>query len=170
MAESPIAFLRGAAAVMAGDIGLLPSPSIRVQACGDCHLMNFGVYATAEGAPIFDINDFDETQPAPFEWDVKRLTTCIVLAGRHAELGDKAYRQAARIAARTYRQHLGGIGRSRPLADLAQPDRRPQSPSCRTKRLSNPLTAPLASASVADIIKREYCGGQGKTRGIGLLS
>ena len=66
MKADPFAFLRGAAAVMAADLGSIPATSLRAQACGDCHLANFGAYATPEGTPVFDINDFDETLPAPF--------------------------------------------------------------------------------------------------------
>ena len=67
MGASPLAFLRGAAAVMAADLAPTPAAGLTVQSCGDCHLANFGSYATPEGLPVFDINDFDETLPAPFE-------------------------------------------------------------------------------------------------------
>ena len=70
MKTDPFAFLRGSAAVMAADLGAMPATGLRVQSCGDCHLANFGGYASPEGTPVFDINDFDETLPAPFEWDV----------------------------------------------------------------------------------------------------
>src|SRR5262245_45006425 len=83
MMQSPFAFYRGAAAIMAADLAGIPTSDIRVQACGDCHLMNFGGFATPERRIIFDINDFDETLPAPWEWDVKRLATSVVIAGRH---------------------------------------------------------------------------------------
>src|SRR5271155_6170172 len=84
MQESPFAFLRGAAAVMAFDLAQTPRTGLRVQACGDCHIMNFGAFASPERNLIFDINDFDETLPAPWEWDVKRLTASIDVAGRAA--------------------------------------------------------------------------------------
>ena len=80
MKADPFAFLRGAAAVMATDLSRTPSTSIRLQACGDAHLANFGTYATPEGTPVFDINDFDETLPAPFEWDIKRLAASLAVA------------------------------------------------------------------------------------------
>jgi len=67
MKTDPFAFLRGAAAIMAADLAPGPTTGLRVQACGDCHLANFGAYATPEGTPVFDVNDFDETLPAPFE-------------------------------------------------------------------------------------------------------
>ncbi len=116
MQESPFAFLRGSAAVMAADLAGTPSPGIRVQACGDCHLINFGVYTSPEGRAIFDINDFDETLPAPFEWDVKRLAASIVLAGRHASLTERVSARAARAAVRAYREYMAELARKDPLA------------------------------------------------------
>jgi uncharacterized protein (DUF2252 family) len=86
MAECPFAFYRGAAAVMASDLATTPTSALRVQACGDAHLMNFGGFATPERNVIFDINDLDETLPAPFEWDLKRLATSVVIAAEHLEL------------------------------------------------------------------------------------
>ena len=85
MRTDPFAFLRGAAAVMASELASTPTANIRVQACGDAHLNNFGSYATPDGLPVFDIIDFDETLPAPFEWDLKRLATSLVVAGRVAQ-------------------------------------------------------------------------------------
>jgi hypothetical protein len=82
MRVSPFAFFRGAAALMAWDLAATPVTKIRVQACGDCHLLNFGGYGSPERRLVFDINDFDETLPAPWEWDVKRLAASVVLAGR----------------------------------------------------------------------------------------
>jgi hypothetical protein len=93
MAESPFAFFRGSAILQAHDLRGTPSTGITVQCCGDCHLMNFGVFASPERALIFDINDFDETLPGPFEWDLKRLTTSFILAGRW--LGGNALRDRA---------------------------------------------------------------------------
>jgi uncharacterized protein (DUF2252 family) len=116
MLDSPFAFLRGSAAVMAADLAGTPATGIRVQACGDCHLANFGVYTSPEGRAIFDINDFDETLPAPFEWDVKRLASSIVLAGRTAGLAERASAKAARTAVRAYREKLGDLARLDPLA------------------------------------------------------
>lgn len=89
MLQSPFAFFRGTANIMAEDLSHTPSSGIFVQSCGDCHLFNFGGYATPERNQVFDINDFDETLPAPFEWDLKRLTASIVLAGRHKGLSEK---------------------------------------------------------------------------------
>jgi hypothetical protein len=82
MLQSPFAFFRGSAAIHAFDLDATPTSGIDVQACGDCHLMNFGGFATPERNLVFDINDFDETLRAPFEWDVKRLATSFVVAAR----------------------------------------------------------------------------------------
>ena len=82
MLQTPFTFYRGAAAVMAADLAKTPATGIQVQACGDCHLLNFGGFATPERNILFDINDFDETLPAPWEWDVKRLVASFVLAAR----------------------------------------------------------------------------------------
>jgi uncharacterized protein (DUF2252 family) len=116
MKADPFAFLRGAAAIMAADLAAGPSTGLRVQACGDCHLANFGGYATPEGTPVFDVNDFDETLPAPFEWDVKRLAASLAVAGRVAKASDRECRQLARTAAKSYRRHLAKLALLSPLA------------------------------------------------------
>src|SRR5713101_3329501 len=115
MKADAFAFLRGAAAIMAADLAAGPSTGLRVQACGDCHLANFGAYATPEGTAVFDVNDFDETLPAPFEWDVKRLATSFALAGRAASQPDKTCRTVARTVALAYRLHLVELLRLPPL-------------------------------------------------------
>ena len=106
MLQSPFAFYRGAAGVMASDLSRTPHTGLTVHACGDCHLMNFGGFATPERNIIFDINDFDETSPAPWEWDVKRLVGSIVLAARSIGLSDRKGRNCAEAAARSYREHM----------------------------------------------------------------
>jgi len=106
MQQSPFAFMRGAAAVMAYDLSHTPRIGVRVQACGDCHIMNFGAFASPERNLIFDINDFDETLPAPWEWDVKRLSASIEVAGRTAGTGSGSRESAVRAAVRSYREHL----------------------------------------------------------------
>ncbi len=107
MRQSPFAFLRGAAALMAFDLAHTPATGLRVQACGDCHIMNFGAFASPERNLIFDINDFDETIPAPWEWDIKRLTASIEVAGRAAGAKSAHREDAVRAAIRSYREHLG---------------------------------------------------------------
>nr|WP_246737222.1 DUF2252 domain-containing protein [Bradyrhizobium japonicum] len=116
MLQSPFAFYRGSAGVMAADLALTPSTGLNVQACGDCHLANFGGFATPERHIIFDINDFDETLPAPWEWDVKRLAASVVLAARSIGLSDTTGRNCAIAAARGYREHMRGFSRMDPLA------------------------------------------------------
>jgi len=106
MLQSPFSFYRGSAAVMAADLAHTPATGIQVQACGDCHLMNFGGFATPERRYIFDINDLDETLPAPWEWDVKRLVASFVLASRSNGLSDKNGRDAAVACARSYRRQM----------------------------------------------------------------
>ncbi|HEV2878614.1 MAG TPA: DUF2252 family protein, partial [Candidatus Eremiobacteraceae bacterium] len=106
MLKSPFAFLRGSAAIMASDLANTPILGNKVQACGDSHLANFGLFATPERNLIFDINDFDETLPAPWEWDVKRLATSIFVAGRHIGGSDKTCTLAARAAAAAYRERM----------------------------------------------------------------
>ena len=115
MLESPFAFFRGAAIVMAADLATTPTTGIRVQACGDCHLLNFGLFDTPEGNLVFDLNDFDETLPAPWEWDVKRLVASIVLAGRHIGLAEKISQEAALMAACSYRQRMAEYAQMRTL-------------------------------------------------------
>ena len=106
MSKSPFTFLRGAAAIMAFDLAQTPTTRLRVQACGDCHIMNFGGFATPERNLIFDINDFDETLPAPWEWDLKRLTASIEVAGRSAGSKSKDCETAVRTAIQSYREHM----------------------------------------------------------------
>ncbi|MDR3538165.1 MAG: DUF2252 domain-containing protein [Acetobacteraceae bacterium] len=115
MRASPFAFMRGAAAIMAADLAETPASGLWVQACGDCHLANFGTFAAPDGSPVFDINDFDETLPAPFEWDVKRLATSFALDAQARSLGDKAARQLARTVTLAYRMHLTSLARLAPL-------------------------------------------------------
>ncbi|HVY76269.1 MAG TPA: DUF2252 domain-containing protein [Puia sp.] len=106
MLASAFAFLRGSAVVMTADLATLPDSGIYVQCCGDCHLMNFGGYATPERNIVFDINDFDETLEAPFEWDVKRLAASMVVAGRYLEFSEKENRKTAMAAVLTYTEKM----------------------------------------------------------------
>jgi uncharacterized protein (DUF2252 family) len=115
MLQSPFAFYRGSAGLMASDLARTPNTGLIVQACGDCHLMNFGGFATPERNVIFDINDFDETSPAPWEWDVKRLVASMVLAARSVGLSDSKGRDCAETAARSYRDHMREFSRMDPL-------------------------------------------------------
>ncbi len=106
MAASPFGFLRGAAVVMAQDLAATPVTGLGVQVCGDAHLSNFGVYATPERNQVFDVNDFDETLPGPWEWDIKRLAASIVVAGRTNGLSGNTNRQAVLRCVREYRERI----------------------------------------------------------------
>ena len=112
MMQSPFTFFRGAAALMAYDLGMMEcTTKIPVQACGDCHLLNFGAFATPERNIIFDINDFDETLPAPWEWDVKRLAVSFVLSARQNGLKAKFVSQAAEAVVTAYREKIAELSR-----------------------------------------------------------
>lgn len=106
MAVSPFTFFRGAAIIQARDLANAPVSGITVQACGDCHLANFGGFASPERVLVFDINDFDETFPAPWEWDLKRLGASLVLAARDQNFSKAQANQAARAAAASYRERM----------------------------------------------------------------
>ena len=106
MLVSPFTFYRGAAIVMADDLATTPTPGLRTQLCGDAHLSNFGAYASPERRLVFDINDFDETLPGPFEWDVKRLVASFVVAGRDAGFRRKDCRRIALTAVESYRTSM----------------------------------------------------------------
>jgi len=106
MAQSAFGFLRGSAAIMAADLGRTPSTGVNIQICGDCHLLNFGGFATPERVQIFDIHDFDETAQAPWEWDLKRLATSFVVAGRHIRLRERDSQRAAFSVSQAYREQM----------------------------------------------------------------
>jgi uncharacterized protein (DUF2252 family) len=109
MLQSPFTWYRGAALNMAADLANTPATGLRVEACGDSHLLNFGAFATPERRAIFDINDLDETLPAPREWDVKRLAASFVLACRSNRFGEDCTRDAALSCVRSYRKHMTSV-------------------------------------------------------------
>ena len=106
MLMSPFAFLRGTAAVMAQDLGASAVSGLQVQLCGDMHVSNFGVFASAERSLVFGINDFDETIPGPWEWDLKRLVTSAVVAGQFVGKDQEACESFSRAVVSSYRQHM----------------------------------------------------------------
>ena len=117
MFDSPFRFYRGAPAVMAFDLSHTPATGLRVQACGDAHLLNFGGFATPERNLIVDLNDFDETHPGPWEWDVKRLAASIVVSARDGgRTSDRAARGAAEGAVRAYREHMRLLAKQDPIS------------------------------------------------------
>jgi uncharacterized protein (DUF2252 family) len=111
MLVSPFTFYRGAALVMAADLHTTPTPGLRAQLCGDAHLSNFGAYASPERRLVFDINDFDETLPGPFEWDVKRLAASLVVAGRDTGHSQKQCRQVTLAGVESYRTAMRAFAR-----------------------------------------------------------
>ncbi|QMU76663.1 DUF2252 domain-containing protein [Streptacidiphilus sp. PB12-B1b] len=109
MTESPFRFYRGAAAIMAADLAPTPTSGIRAQLCGDAHLLNFRLLASPERHLMFDINDFDETLPGPWEWDVKRLAASLVIAGRANGFTDTERADIVRATVRSYRERMRGF-------------------------------------------------------------
>src|ERR1039457_6627109 len=119
MLASPFGFFRGAVPVMAADLALLPNTAIVNQICGDAHVRNLGAYAAPDGRLVFDINDFDETTRAPFEWDLKRLATSLVLAGREAGAND-GFARCAVLAFMKQNQKCGRIFAELPVLEVAR--------------------------------------------------
>lgn len=119
MAAGPFAFFRGAAPLMAADLATLPITGLRVQICGDAHVRNLGAYAAPEGHLVFDINDFDETIRGPWEWDLKRLATSLVLAGGEAGESSTACRKSVEEMVRSYRTWMKRFTAMK-LCELAQ--------------------------------------------------
>jgi uncharacterized protein (DUF2252 family) len=119
MAASPFAYFRGAVPVMAYDLSLIANTGIRNQLCGDAHVRNLGAFAAPDGRLVFDINDFDETIVGPFEWDVKRMATSLVLAGRGAGVKSLACRDAAAMFLESYRTAMAMFARM-PVLEMAR--------------------------------------------------
>jgi uncharacterized protein (DUF2252 family) len=115
MLASPFAFFRGAAVIMASDLATGDHTGLTVQLCGDAHLSNFGLFASPERNLVFDINDFDETLPGPWEWDVKRLVASLAIAGRINGFGPQDRERAVRSAARAYRERMRTLAQMREL-------------------------------------------------------
>jgi len=115
MMQSPFTFYRGSAVIMAADLATTAQSGLRVQACGDAHLLNFGAFATPERNVVFDINDLDETLPAPWEWDIKRLTASVVIAGRYLRLSETEAARAAEATVQSYREHMADYSSKRAL-------------------------------------------------------
>jgi len=161
MKADAFAFLRGAAAIMSRDLASGPVTGLRLQVCGDCHLANFGAYATPEGTPVFDVNDFDETLPGPFEWDLKRLAASLAVAGRVAGASDREARLLARTAAKNYRRHLGQLALLSPLEawssriDLARAIADIDSPKIRRKIQTRHAAALKAATQHYALVERK---------------
>lgn len=115
MSATPFTFYRGAAAIMAADLATLPTTELQVQLCGDAHLSNFGIFNGPDRRLVFDLNDFDETIPGPFDWDVKRLAASVAIAGRNNEFSAKKRAAATLAAVRGYRETIANATMETPL-------------------------------------------------------
>jgi uncharacterized protein (DUF2252 family) len=119
MAQSPFSYFRGAAPVMAADLSVVPNTGIEARLCGDAHVRNLGAFAAPDGRLVFDINDFDETIPGPFEWDLKRMAASLVLAGRESGHKESSARQAVELCIRRYVEQMRGFTKMS-LLDVAR--------------------------------------------------
>jgi uncharacterized protein (DUF2252 family) len=164
MLVSPFTFFRGAAAVMAADLSRLPTPGLTAQLCGDAHLSNFGVFSAPDRRLVFDCNDFDETCPGPFEWDVKRLAASIVVAGRERGFGKAERRRATLATVGAYRKSMRGFAAMRNLdvwysrldVEPALEALRPQLDDRRFRRLERNLAKARAKDSLRALGKMTH--------------
>ena len=115
MLTSPFAFYRGGALIMASDLARTPNSGLRAQLCGDAHLANFGVFGSPERTLVFDMNDFDETAPGPWEWDVKRLAASFVVGGRENGFSEAERRAVVLTTVRAYREAITAFAAMRNL-------------------------------------------------------
>ena len=139
MMASPFAFFRGGARITATDLSATPVTGLMVQACGDAHLANFGLYASPERELVFDVNDFDETLKGPWEWDLKRLVASFAIAARHQGLGHKNSDQATGQVMRRYREAMNEFADR--YADQNQRDYEAFLEEIRSGRLESDLEA-----------------------------
>jgi uncharacterized protein (DUF2252 family) len=157
MIPSPFVFFRGAAAIMAADLAHTPTTGIRVQVCGDAHLMNFGVFATPERRIIFDINDFDETLPAPWEWDVKRLATSFLIASRSNGFSESAARKTALCCVRSYRERMAEFAQMRTLEVwYARLDLERILPTIKDREAQKRLQRRVQKAEASDVLEIDF--------------
>lgn len=157
MLQTPFTFYRGAALNMAADLAGTPVSGPRVQACGDCHLCNFGAFATPERRVVFDINDLDETLPAPWEWDVKRLAASFVLACRNNGLGERFAREAAVACVRSYREQMAELSEMRVLdVWYAHMEMKDLIPEVRNKQARARIRERLADAEARSVAEHDF--------------
>ncbi|MFI6010148.1 DUF2252 domain-containing protein [Streptomyces sp. NPDC051243] len=147
MLESPFRFYRGAAAIMASDLGAAPHTGLTVQLCGDAHLLNFRLLASPERHLVFDINDFDETLPGPFEWDVKRLAASLVIAGRANAFSAKECGAVVRACVQSYRDRMHSLAGMRTLDVWYARDDLDQAAAILSERLDKGVERRVARAS-----------------------
>src|SRR6516165_10360317 len=157
MLRSPFTFYRGAALNMAADLANTPVTGLRVQACGDAHLSNFGDFATPERRIIFDINDLDETLPAPWEWDIKRLAASTVLAARSNGFRESIGRDAALACVRSYRQRMAEYSEMSALEVwYARIDVEKVLPTIKDKEALERHRKMLAKARARSVLEHDY--------------
>ena len=157
MLPSPFVFYRGAAAIMAADLAGTPSTGVRVQACGDAHLMNFGAFATPERRIVFDINDFDETLPAPWEWDVKRLATSFFIASRSNRFSASDARKTALRCVRSYRERIAEFAQMRTMEVwYARLDLERILPSIKDQEAQKRLLRRVQKAESSDVLETDF--------------
>jgi uncharacterized protein (DUF2252 family) len=157
MVRTPFTFYRGAALNMAADLAVTPATGMRVQACGDCHLLNFGDFATPERRVIFDINDLDETLPAPWEWDVKRLAASFVLACRSNGFGKDRAHDAALSCVRSYRERMAEYSQMSALdVWYARIDVEEVLPTIRDKEARQRHEKLLAKARARSVLEHDF--------------
>lgn len=157
MLRSPFTFYRGAALNMAADLANTPTSGMRVQACGDCHLLNFGAYATPERRVVFDINDLDETLPAPWEWDVKRLAASFMLACRDDGFSEDAARDAVLSCVRSYRERMAEYSEMRVLdVWYASIDAEALIPTIKDEEARKRFQKRLAKARERSVLEHEF--------------
>src|SRR6266568_1046269 len=171
MLVSPFAYFRGAALPMASDLAGTPCTGLVVQACGDAHLSNFGIFASPERKFLFDVNDFDETLPGPWEWDVKRLAASLEVAGRGNDFSRKQRREIVTASTRRYREAMRAFARMSNLdvwyaridLHLVEEMFQPQM----TRRINEVMAKGLAKAQTRDSMQAfaKLCGVvDGRTR------
>jgi len=157
MMKSPFTFYRGAALNMAADLAGTPATGLRVQACGDCHLCNFGAFATPERRVIFDINDLDETLPAPWEWDVKRLAASFVLACRDNSFREDTARDAVLTCVRSYRERMAEYSEMAVLdVWYANMDVEELIPTVQDEQASRRMQKRLAKARERSVLEHDF--------------
>lgn len=152
MSPSAFTFYRGGAAVMSADLATTPNTGLQVQVCGDAHLLNFGTFGSPERSLMFDLNDFDETLPGPWEWDAKRLAASLMIASRDNEFTDKECRVATRSGVEAYRSAMRRFQDMRPIdvwySRLTAADIRPAMPRQHRKHLDKRVAKARAKGSL----------------------
>ncbi len=168
MLQSPFTFLRGSALIMATDLATTPITGIRVQSCGDAHLLNFGGFATPERNFTFDLNDFDETLPAPWEWDVKRLATSVFVSGRDIDLSKEHCYEATLAAVQAYRLKMAIYAEMQTLEvwyDRLDPNFLIEhAPDAATRDRWNQMTAKAFSQTLEQTYQQITTSGHGQPR------